>query len=252
METGTIALFVFLAAGLVAALYFRSSPGMKDTPLRRIAGLEAVQEAVDRATEMGRPVHYTLGAGEMNADMLASFEILKHVSTLVAERNVPFFVSLCFADQHVLVEQIVKQQYSNAGFMDRYDPTKVRFLGGNKEAYQAAVIALIQKEKPASCFVVGNFLSDALTLAETGYSAGAVQIAGTNAITQVPFFVATCEYTLIGEELYAASAYISRDVDRLSLLCAQEWGKYLLFALILVGSLLATADVRVLETIIAK
>ena len=41
--------------------------------------------------------------------------------------------------------------------------------------------------------------------ARLGNAAGAIQIAGTDAVTQLPFFITTCDYTLIGEELYAAS-----------------------------------------------
>jgi hypothetical protein len=70
---------------------------------------------------------------------------------------------------------------------------------------------------------------------------GAIQIAGTDAFTQLPFFVTTCDYTLMGEELYAASAYLSREPRMLGSLKGQDIGKAFLIAAILFGSLLATA-----------
>ncbi len=67
------------------------------------------------------------------------------------------------------------------------------------------------REKPAAIFLLGYYYAEALMLAETGFSVGAIQIAGTDAQAQLPFFITTCDYTLIGEELYAASAYLSRE-----------------------------------------
>jgi hypothetical protein len=78
-----------------------------------------------------------------------------------------------------------------------------------------------------------------LVLAETGNLTDSLQIAGTDADNQLPFFVAACDYTLMGEELYAAGAYLSRDPILLAQLKAQDVGKFLLAALIIGGVLLA-------------
>ena len=72
---------------------------------------------------------------------------------------------------------------------------------------------------------------------------GAVQIAGTSSDTQLPFFIAACDYTLIGEELFAAGAYIKRDSLQLGTLKAQDLVKLLLFVLMTLGSLLVLIDV---------
>ena len=65
------------------------------------------------------------------------------------------------------------------------------------------------RDRPAAHIMMGYFYAESLLLAETGSTTGAIQIAGTDAFTQLPFFVTTCDYTLLGEELYAASAYLS-------------------------------------------
>jgi hypothetical protein len=96
------------------------------------------------------------------------------------------------------------------------------------------------REKPAACFYFGQFYAESLILAETGNSVGAMQIAGTAQPSQLPFFVAACDYTLIGEEFFAASAYLSGQPDQLGSLKGQDLGKMLAAALILVGCALAT------------
>jgi hypothetical protein len=70
-----------------------------------------------------------------------------------------------------------------------------------------------------------------------------VQIAGTAELTQLPFFITACDYTLIGEELYAASAYLTRDPTLLANLKAADALKIAAMVFIVTGVVLATAGV---------
>jgi hypothetical protein len=109
--------------------------------------------------------------------------------------------------------------------------------------YTAYVSGLIVREKPAACFYMGCFYAESLILAETGNSVGAIQIAGTAMPSQLPFFVAACDYTLIGEEFFAASAYLSGQPDQLGSLKGQDVGKLIVAAVLVIGCLLATVAV---------
>jgi hypothetical protein len=92
------------------------------------------------------------------------------------------------------------------------------------------------RELPAANFFLGLYGGESLLLSETGATTGAIQIAGTDQTTQLPFFVVACDYTLMGEELYAASAYLSRDPILVGTLKAQDWSKVILATLLLAGS----------------
>ena len=96
------------------------------------------------------------------------------------------------------------------------------------------------REKPASCIYQGCFYSESLILAETGYLSGAIQVSGTAQISFLPFFVAACDYTLIGEEFYAASAYLSKEPPILASIKAADWLKMVVLPLIIIGIVLAT------------
>ena len=96
------------------------------------------------------------------------------------------------------------------------------------------------REKPATCFYMGAFYAESLILAETGNSIGAIQIAGTAMPAQLPFFVAACDYTLIGEEFFAASAYLSGSAEELGSLKGQDVGKVIVAVLLLIGVAMAT------------
>ena len=98
------------------------------------------------------------------------------------------------------------------------------------------------REKPAACFFLGKFYAESLILAETGNAVGAIQIAGTAETTQLPFFVAACDYTLLGEELFAASAYLSGEPAQMGMLKGQDFGKLAAMVLVVIGCLIATWD----------
>ena len=95
--------------------------------------------------------------------------------------------------------------------------------------------------------MMGGFYAEALLFAETGSTTGAIQIAGTDSYTQLPFFITTCDYTLMGEELYAASAYLSREPRLLGSLKGQDVGKAIFLAVLIAGVVLATLDVSFLS-----
>jgi len=96
------------------------------------------------------------------------------------------------------------------------------------------------RDKPAACFYMGAFYAESLILAETGNSVGAIQVAGTAMPTQLPFFVAACDFTLIGEEFFAASAYLSGEPQQLGSLKGQDFGKLIGGLLLIAGCLIMT------------
>jgi hypothetical protein len=57
---------------------------------------------------------------------------------------------------------------------------------------------------------------------------------------QLPFFVAACDYTLIGEEFFAASAYLSGEAEQLGSLKGQDFGKIIVGIGIIVGVILSS------------
>jgi hypothetical protein len=105
-------------------------------------------------------------------------------------------------------------------------------------AYAAGITGIMTREKPATNFLIGYFAAESLVLAETGASTGAIQIAGTDALAQLPFFITACDYTLIGEELYAASAYISKQPLLLGAIKGEDWGKVVIATILLIASMI--------------
>jgi hypothetical protein len=211
--------------------------------IRKIGGMEAVDEAVGRATEMGKKIYYVSGLGDMdNMQTIAAMTILGRVAQRAAEYDTYLDVPVCRSMVMVTAREVVKEAYSKAGRPDVYKDDQVHYLTDDQFGYAAAVDGMVVREKPATIFFMGQFFAESLILAETGNSIGAIQIAGTAMPSQLPFFVAACDYTLIGEELFAASAYLSKEPKLLGSLKGQDIGKAIILVAIIVGLVLETFD----------
>jgi len=212
--------------------------------VRRIPGLNAVEEAVGRATEMGRPVLYVPGIGEIDdIQTIASLTILSHVAKIAAEYETPLIVPTARSVVMSAAEEVVKEAYAEAGHPDNYNPDNIRYLSDAQFAFAGAVSGIMMRERPAANLYLGAFWAESLLFAETGFETKAIQVAGTANVSQLPFFVTACDYTLLGEELYAASAYLSREPKLLGGLKGSDWMKVITICIIVAGVVLTALGV---------
>lgn len=247
---------LLLIFGLIIFFVERGRRG-KVPWIRRLAGLDAIEEAVGRATEMGRPVHFTTGFGHYGltnptyAPMhLAGLTVLGYVSRLAAKRRTKLITTIADPTMIPLYEDIMKQAYLAEGVSDQFSPDSARFLSSYQFAYAVGVMDILRKEKVASNLMIGTFLAEALLFSETGAAAGCVQVAGTANISQLPFFAGICDYTLIGEDIYAAGAYVSKDHVLLGSIAGQDLGKVAAVILIIVLTALVTLNVEALTRLL--
>ncbi|MCC7541271.1 MAG: hypothetical protein IT379_33950 [Deltaproteobacteria bacterium] len=234
-------LFFLLAltvALTVVFLYIASQPGAR-LFIRRIPGVDAIEEAVGRSTEMGRPILYVPGIDEIqNIQTIASLLILGRVSEIVARYDTEIRVPCCIPLVAAVGEEMVKQGFYNAGRPDSHKPQNIQWISSEQFAFCAGTNGIMLREKPATNIFLGRFFAESLILAETGYVNRAIQIAGTGEITQLPFFIAACDYTLIGEELFAVSAYMTHEPRLIGTLKAADYVKLVVGVVLLVMTLL--------------
>jgi hypothetical protein len=239
-DAGSLNLLVGMIITCAIILYFINQARRgKKLFIRKISGLDAVDEAVGRATEMGRPILYCMGIGLVDyIATIASFNILGEIAKKTGQYETPLLVPTSNPVVYTVAREIVKESYTTIGRPDLFDSDNVYFVTDSQFAYAAAVDGVMLREKPAANFLIGYFKAESLILAETGASTGAIQIAGTDQITQLPFFVTACDFTLIGEELYAASAYISKEPLLLGAIKGEDLGKIIIFGILIIFSVI--------------
>ncbi|MGQ9454537.1 MAG: DUF6754 domain-containing protein [Armatimonadota bacterium] len=214
----------------------------KELFIRRIPGLSALDEAVGRATEMGRPMLFAPGLSGLDIVGLQSMAILSHVVRKAAKYGTRVIVPLADPVLYTVAEEVTKDAYNAEGVPEQFNPEDVRFLSDRQFAWASGVVGILHREQVASAFYFGYYYAESLILAENGQMVGAIQVAGTPATTQIPFFLASCDYTIIGDEYYAASAYLSREPTLLGSLVGQDLGKIVIVGIIALGAIVFTAQ----------
>jgi hypothetical protein len=239
-------LIATILMGIIVVLAFYQAR-RKDLYIRPIAGLEELDNAVGRATEMGRPVLFVPGWGTLGDPCtISAMMILNRIAKKTAEYDTRLIAPQVDYLVLPLAQEMVKSAYDEVGRPDAYNQDDIFFVSDVQFAFSAAVNGIIVREKVATVFYMGYFFAEALLMTETGNQAGAIQIAGTDAITQIPFFITTCDYTLIGEEFYAASAYLSRNVELVAMLKSEDYFKIILIILAIVGVVISTLGINTL------
>jgi len=235
---------MILLSGLILWYINRARRHPEGLYIRPIAGMEAIDDAIGRATEMGKPIFFVHGLASMaSISTIAAVNILGKIAQRVAEYGTTFKVTNRDPVVLAVSQETVKESYLRAGRPDLYQEDNVFYVSQDQFSYASAVEGMFLREKPASNFFFGYYYAEALLLTETGASTGAIQIAGTDSYTQLPFFITTCDYTLMGEELYAASAYLSREPRLLGSVKAQDIGKTFMIATIVIGVVLSTLGI---------
>jgi len=231
--TGNAPAFIGVIIVSATILYYiDAAKSGKEIYLRPIPGLKAIEEAVGRATEMGKSVLFVPGISDMDqVDTIAGINILGHVAEITAKYETELNVPTCRAIVMESARDACRESYLRAGRPDLYSDDMVHYISDDQFAYAAGVNGIMIREKPAACFYQGKFYAESLLLAETGNSIGAIQIAGTGSASQIPFFVTACDYTLIGEEFFAASAYLSNKPELIGSIKGQDIVKFMVMVL---------------------
>jgi hypothetical protein len=256
ITSGRYVPFVLLLVLSFAGYYFisRATEG-KPIPVRKIAAFDAIEEGIARAVEMGRTVHFTLGYGSISTvnapQYLAGLGVLSHVAKLCAKYGAQLVSTLGVPELIAAEEEIIRDAYYSGGKPELYNVTyNVRYLTDQQFAYASAVQATIQRENAGANIVVGPFWAESLIFMEAGAAIDSFQVAGTARETQIPFFVLAADYAFIGEEIFAAGAMASGDVETLASIRGQDIGKLVSWILIVVGLILLPIGVKLAEYLV--
>jgi hypothetical protein len=210
--------------------------------LRSVPAFAALQELMDRAVESGRSLHVSLGVkgivGKDTATTLAGLTTLEHVADRGAVGDVPPIVTVADPTLLPLAQDVLRRAYARRGRAERYDLGRVRLVAPEPTVYATGVMDVLEHEELAGNVMVGAFGDEYLLMGETAARKGLSQIAGAADPQTLPFIFTTSDETLVGEEIYAASAYLYSLPEHIGILLAQDWMRALIALIILIGVIL--------------
>jgi len=208
--------------------------------LRKIPGLERVDEAIGRSTEMGRPVMFNPGNIGLSIELFCGLACMQHVIRKAARVDTNVLVPIVDPLAYPICEEYWKDAYAMEGKAGLFSPEdSIRYLPGGQSVYASSTSGWMERERVGANLLWGAYGWESLFLAEGGQRAGAIQIACTVSYHQVPFLIVSCDYTAFGEEFFAASAYFGRDPMLLGSLIGQDYSKLLMLVMMIIGSILA-------------
>jgi hypothetical protein len=209
--------------------------------IRKIAGLQVIEEAIGRSVEIGRPIAYTTGyppltQPERAPGVLAGLSVLGYVSRMAAKLGVKTLVGCAFADVYTMAQSIVKEAYASVGAEDIHKPEDIYYFSPDQFAYGTGMAWLCEKEKPGGCFYIGTPLGESVVICEGMRRSGGICIGASGLyFTTAALMAVLLDYVIIGEELWAASAFVSKDPELLAGISSQDILKLVTVALIIIG-----------------
>ena len=239
---GLICLLIIM---LSVVYYIQRAKAGAVPKVRRVAGVDAIDEAIGRAVETGRPVYCSHGIGNMRdatygPQTIAGLSVLGYVAKKCADVGARIVVPCRQPEVWPVAADIVETSYKMSGNPDAFNIDDIKFLSPDQFGYASNYLGLMMRDKPGAHIMVGAYWAESLQLAETGNRIGAIQISGTGNQHQLAFFVVATDYCLIGEEIYAAGAYMTGEIALLSSIAGQDVGRILGVALMVIGTILIT------------
>jgi len=246
-ETGRLfQLGVLLLAFILVYFALMRSESGHVPKIKSLPPLEAMREAVERSAELDRPVFYTPGWGggfsaSIGSGLLASITLLADVAKTCAETGARLMVMAANPSTIPLLEASVREGYIKANRMDEYRDDTIRYATPELYSYAAWVAGAIRREKAGANLLIGQHAMESLIFAEAGVEVEAMQVAGSGWSSQIPYYIATCDYVFLASELYAASAFISEDPAEIGTIRGQDLFTFFIAILAIIGALFATA-----------
>lgn len=239
--------FAIFIALLLYMMIVQGEQKKKVYKIRRLAAMDAIDEVIGRGVEMNRPIHFCPGTGALNrleaTSTLAGLTLLSYIADKAVKMGCRIIVTVSKADVYTLALEIVRTAFRLEGKLEMFNEDDVMFY-----PQQKAAAGMLQRENIAANFLMGAWWHESLVMIEAGARVGAMNICGAAyTLGQLPWFVACSDYVLIGEEFYAASAYVSKDPAETSLIAGQDYIKFICLGLILLGTLLATMGIPLLS-----
>lgn len=234
----------------VVGLYFYSqylgSKG-KNRPIRKIAALDAIDDAVARSAEMGRPIMNCagFGSGGLNVSIcgpahIAGLAVMDYATQQAAKYNVETVYTTPWAELIPLITERMEAHYLAAG--QKIDSmSQVRYFAPEYWVYSIGVLQEIEDVNPGAIAGMGPIGGEDMFMIEGAAEIGALSIMGSawssGGGVHLPVCMVYADHFLFGEELFAGGAYLSKDANMIASFNGMDLYTIILMAFFVLGTI---------------
>ena len=254
VEGRFVGAILFLVIAGIAIYYMYSK---KQVPIRRVPSLDAIDEGIGRAAEMGKPVIDSIGicSGGMDYWTVAAMSILSYTARKCAAIGVPLYVPLGGHDNSYtpmeVARDIVKTEYDLAGKPEEFKLENMPFLSGRQFSWASGYVGMLMRLRPAANIMLGDNLASAMWMSEIGHQIGALQISGATYISNIAVLAVSSDYIAIGEDMLAAGAYLSKEPSQIASIRTEDIVKIAAIIVVVGGAILLSFGSTIVQTVLS-
>jgi hypothetical protein len=231
---------------LVALLLFftrRQQRSDRHVALRPLSAIAALDDQLGEAIESGRQLHVSLGQGGLTGTAtptsVAAVHILNH---LAQEGSASGAAPLATVGEGVmlpLAQESLRRAHDEVGRIRDYKPSMAQFVAVETDpyAFAAGVSSVIQQNQAGGNVLVGRFGPEIAIIAEAAARQNLKQVIGTDDPSALAAATAVTGDLLVGEELFAADAYLIGSPSQIASLQVQDVLRAIIAAVILILAL---------------
>lgn len=236
---GLVFVLVFLGLIVLFVVYERSHQGR---PLRPIPAFDRIRREIGLAVEAGKRLHITLGRGGITGQeagsALIGLQVLERIARTASISDKPPVATSGDGSLAILSQDTSRAVLRTTSGESQVDPSSGRLVGLTPYAYAAGTLPVILDEQVAATILAGHFGSEVALITDAAERNGSLTLAGSDNLSAQAVIFATADEPLIGEELYAAGAYLNAGPAHQASLRAQDILRWVLVGAILAGAAL--------------
>lgn len=214
---------------------------------RAIPAFNRFQRAIGLSVEDGSRLHFTFGRGSLtaptSASALAALGMLRRVAELTSLSDRPPVVTSGNPVLAILTQDTLQSAYQAAGAEELFKRDTGRVAGLTPFSYVAGTLPVMYDENVSANVILGNFGMEAALLADTAERENSFILAAADTLPAQTVLYVTAQDPLIGEELFAAGAYLNAGPAHTASLTVQDVLRWAVVVLMIGGSVLALLGV---------
>jgi len=236
---GLVLILAFAGIMVFFALRSRKEPRAN---LREIPAFTRLRRGLGLAVEAGERIHISLGYGGVTGvpggSTLLGLGLLQRVARTASVSDYPPIATNGEAVQTILAQDTMRSAFQAVGAESQYDPNATQLTGLTPFSYAAGVLPVVYDQQVAVNILTGSFGSEVALITDAAGRTHSTSLGGSDNVAAQAVLYASAQEPLIGEELYAAGAYLQAGPMHLGSVRAQDIMRWVLIGFTLVGVLL--------------
>jgi hypothetical protein len=230
-----LVLAVFLLG--IITLWKRRSLGT----VRQIPAFDRLARSLGLSIEDGKRLHIALGYGGLfdarGGSALAGLALLRNIAERTSVSDMPSVATAGDPTLGLLTQDTLQAGYQAAGVGEAYVHTMGRVSGLTPFSYSAGTMHIPQNENVSTNILLGHLGPEAALLAEASDRSGIELIGATDDLAGQSVLFVSSQEPLIGEELFAAGAYLNADPAHAASLTVQDIFRWLIIIALIGGAI---------------